>query len=102
MRRCAHSIFRNGVAKCHIQTCALQFGTVDVYCLVIKIDASAAQRQQSDASLDTCRGYETGCIEFGISQFEAVYHYIAMKQRAHAHADNKLSGVGNSIGYVAE
>ena len=43
-----------------------------------------------------------GCIEFCISQFEAVYHYIAMKQRAQTHADCKLSGVGNSIGYVAK
>ena len=102
VRRRAGSVFRNGVAQRHIQTRALQRSLVDVYGLVIKIDAAAAQRELSNVSLDTCRGYEVGCIEFGVRQFEAVDHYIAMKQRAQTHARRKLSGVGNSIGYVAQ
>ena len=102
VRRCACSIFRNGVAKGYIQTCALQCCMVDMHCLVIKIDASAAQREQSDASLDTRRWYETGCIEFGICQFEAVDHYIAMKQRAQTHARRKLAGVGNGVCLMAQ
>ena len=102
VRRRAGSVFRNGVAQRHIQTCALQRSSVDVYGLVIKIDAAAAQREQSDVSLDTCRGYEVGCIEFGVRQFEAVDHNIAVKQRTQTHAHRKLAGGGNGVGFVAQ
>ena len=101
VRRCAGSIFGHSIAQCYIQTCALQRSSVDVYSLVIKIDASAAQREQSDASFDTCRRYEVGCIEFGVRQFEAVDHHIAMKQRSQTHAHRKLAGVGYSVSFVA-
>ena len=102
VRRRACSVFRNGVAQRHIQTRALQRSLVDVYGLVIKIDAAAAQRELSDVSLDTCRGYEVGCIEFGVRQFEAVDHHIAMKQRSQTHTHSKLAGVGYSVCLMAQ
>ena len=102
VRRCAGSIFGHSIAQCYIQTRALQRSLVDVYGLVIKIDAAAAQRELSDVSLDTCRGYEVGCIEFGVRQFEAVDHHIAMKQRTQTHTHSKLACVGNGVGFVAQ